>query len=458
MLDSRSWRCGIADPTSRAVKGTPSARVGPNGWLNLHTDLTMKRTTLTMGLVALFAGCSAADAGPEWFGTVTDSAGIRIIDNPREGIWTPETTWRLTEELRIGELAGDEAYQFGSIVAIDVDANGNLFVLDQQAAELRVFDAAGSFLYAMGGPGSGPGELGPAGSAVLITDDGGVLVPDLTNARLNRYGLDGMVQPSVPLDIVATGIPLRWKLSPDQRVLAQLRAIPDPEAEVTEPQGDPIVTFSDDGSPADTALVLPPGLSFQAGGGRTRIVLFSPEPVWDVGADGSFATAMNDAYRVEIKNAAGELTRILQRGVDPTPVTDADVTQIKELFRRLVLAQGAPPAAVQTLVERLEFAENYPAFLNLLVAPDRSVWLQHVRTAQDLAAAGAEAFDPQDLGSNRWDVFDGEGRYLGLMEFPVGFTALKLLPGKVYGTWKDDLGVPYVMVLAIEDPAAATEE
>ncbi len=289
----------------------------------------------------------------------------------------------------------------------------------------------------------------------MITDDGLVLVPDLTNARLNRYRTDGTDETSIPLDIVATGIPLRWKLSTDQRVLAQLRTLPNPDAPASDPVGDPVVTFGDDGSPADTAHVLPPGLSFQQGaGGSTRIVLFSPEPVWDIREGGGFVSAMNDAYRVEFTNAAGEVTQILQHDVESQPVTDSDVGHMKDLLRRLMLDQGAPPAAVQGFLDGVEFAENYPAFLNLLVAPDGSVWLQQVQTAEDLMASGAESFDPQDLGSHRWDIFDGEGRYLGVLEFPVGFTPLRLLPGQVYGTWKDELGVPYVMRLSIEKPLA----
>lgn len=414
----------------------------------------MKRTFLTTGLVALLAACSTAEAGPEWLGSATDSAGVRMINNPQEGLWTPETRWTLTEELRIGDIAGELVYQFGAVTALDVDSDGSVFVMDQQAAEVRVFDAQGEYLRTLGGPGSGPGELGPAGSAVLITDAGEVLVPDLTNARLNRYLVDGTPEASIPLDIVAAGIPLRWKLTPDQRLLAQLRALPNPDVEFTEPVGDPIVTFSDDGAPTDTALVLPPGLSIQGGGagGAPRVVLFSPEPVWDLGPDGTFVNAMNDSYRVRFQDADGRVTQILQRDVEKQPVTESDMRGMRDLLKRIVLAQGAPPAAAEQLVAGFEFAENYPAFLNLLVAPDGSVWLQQVQTVADLMAGGAESFDPQDLGSHRWDIFDGEGRYLGVLEFPVGFTPLKLVTGQVYGTWQDDLGVPYVMRLSIDKP------
>lgn len=60
-----------------------------------------------------------------------------------------------------------------------------------------------------------------------------------------------------------------------------------------------------------------------------------------------------------------------------------------------------------------ELADHYPAFASLLVGPGGSLWVQRFRTGDDLA--GAEGvFDPQDMGSSEWDVFDGEGGYFDL--------------------------------------------
>jgi hypothetical protein len=404
------------------------------------------------GLMLLAAACGG-EAAPEWGGTVTDSAGVRIVQNPTEGLWTPESQWTVAEELRIGEVAGDPEYQFGSLVAIDIDGAGNVYAVDQQAQEVRVFDPDGSWVRTLGGPGSGPGELGPATSGVWIGPDGRTRVADLANGRLNFYLPGGTADGSFNLPL-AQGIPIRWKMSPEGKLLGQLRVVPQPGQEAPEgPQpGDAIVAYNDDGTIADTIHTLPPGLSIQATGGRPRVTIFSPEPVWDQATDGTVVSAMNSAYRVEFWSPDGRLTQVLNREVTRKPVTDSDRETFLRLLADLFAEQGLPPAAAQQVLQGFDFADEYPAFLNLLVADDGSTWLQQVQTADEFAASGAE-FNPQDLGSSRWDVFDREGRYLGVLEFPAKFTPVKLLGSEVWGIGRDEMDVQYVVKLRVTRPA-----
>ena len=77
-----------------------------------------------LGLIPLLTACGDA-ADPEWMGTVTDSSGVRIVQNPTEGLWTAGNGWSVTEELRIGAVGGEREYQFGRLVGIDVDEAGN---------------------------------------------------------------------------------------------------------------------------------------------------------------------------------------------------------------------------------------------------------------------------------------------------------------------------------------------
>ena len=68
-------------------------------------------------VAALFlTGCAkdGTDSG-DWKGTVYDSAGISVVQNPSDGIWTPRTAWRLEEDLRIGAVDGDSVRQFSRI-------------------------------------------------------------------------------------------------------------------------------------------------------------------------------------------------------------------------------------------------------------------------------------------------------------------------------------------------------
>ena len=64
-----------------------------------------------------------------------------------------------------------------------------------------------------------------------------------------------------------------------------------------------------------------------------------------------------------------------------------------------------------------------------------------------------EEWSPQDLGSNEWDVFDGEGRYLGIVALPPHFQVLREVGGVLYGVQRDEFDVQSVVGLRLVPPA-----
>ncbi|MFC1791306.1 hypothetical protein ACFL0I_02420, partial [Gemmatimonadota bacterium] len=89
-----------------------------------------------------------------------DSAGVEIIEN-RGPAWEGMEGWVIAPEpsVSIGDRAGDSPASFSLVGGAFRDAQGRIFALDLFARELRVFSPDGSFLYAAGGPGEGPGEF-----------------------------------------------------------------------------------------------------------------------------------------------------------------------------------------------------------------------------------------------------------------------------------------------------------
>jgi hypothetical protein len=55
----------------------------------------------------------------------------------------------------------------------------------------------------------------------------------------------------------------------------------------------------------------------------------------------------------------------------------------------------------------------------------------------------------EDVGSPDWDVFDAQGRFLGVVNTPAGFTPRVFGGDKIYGVWRDELDVQYVVRLRI---------
>lgn len=407
----------------------------------MRTRLSLVLSTAPLVLAA----CSGGEATARWAGTVTDSAGIPVVENPAEGMWADGEAWTVQEELSIGSLEGDLAYQFGQISGVDVDGAGNVYVTDTQAQEVRVFDPTGTYLRTIGSPGAGPGELGQGlASAFVVGDE--VVVPDLQNARISRFTLDGDFIASEILDL-AEGVPLRLDMAAGGRLIAQYRNITPPDS-AAEPAGDAITTVSLGGAARDTLAMLPAGQSFQVRGGQAQRRIFYPEPIWDADPDGRILTGMNDGWRFQVWAPDGSLARVVTRPFEPKPITERDIRVVKNALLDQFRQLGAPPEVAQAAVSRMSFADHYPAFVSVALGPQGSIWVQHFRTGDELVGEG-ETFDIQDLGSTDWSVFDGEGRYLGTVTFPGKYQPIRALGDRFYGVARDELDVQSLKVYRV---------
>jgi hypothetical protein len=399
--------------------------------------LTRPFTRALALLLPLAVACGDASSG-EWAGTVTDSAGVRIVDNPQAGLWDGSAPWTFDEELRIGGMDAPETSQFGMVVGLDVDAAGQVYVLDMLASEVRVFDADGAWVRTLGGPGGGPGELSRQATGVFTPGDE-AWVADLGNQRVTRWGLDGSERPAIPLNL-AQGIPFRWDRLGDDRVVAQFRSIPGVGMQ-GDTTGDPIVTVG--AAELDTLAVLPQGTTLSVQGGAARFRFFDPEPLWDAAADGALLIASNDVYSIEVRNADGELVRVVRRAFEPRPVTDTDARRMLSAIRNAMAQQGAPPAAVDQLLQNASFADHFPAMGQVLGGPDGTLWVQRIRTPDQTAEVGE--LDLQDMGSDDWEVFDDQGRYLGVLTMPARFAPMRIEGDALWGVQRDELDVPSVV-------------
>ena len=99
------------------------------------------RTCLLVLAITAFAGCDART--PETATTPGALWGDSLI---------------LVEEIRIGNLTGDEAYTFGSVGALAPAPDGSLYVVDSQVPIIRRYDQDGQHIGDIGRRGEGPGE------------------------------------------------------------------------------------------------------------------------------------------------------------------------------------------------------------------------------------------------------------------------------------------------------------
>ncbi len=411
--------------------------------------------------------CSSADVPATWTGTVTDSAGVTIVSNGNDGAWQAGEEWTLEEDLRIGVMDGDPNYVFGRIAGLCVDSERQIYVLDGQAARVSVYDADGVYQHAFGENGAGPGQFGTLIGPCIEGPGDSLFIPDLQNNRFNRFARDGSFGGSFMVNIME-GVPVGWGVMPDGRPVQQLRFFFGLPGGAGAQFGDSLqilVAREADGSARDTLLVFPAGgtISMTLGQGRGAvIVFFAREPSWAVMDDGGLLYGMNDEYRIKVFDENGNLERIIAKPFDPEPVGEAD----REIVRAATLdfwsAGGIPEYLLEQLAENVRFAETFPAYHRFLTGPQRSTWVQRVARPTELseeelryfsaALANVEALltDPHlAMGSRAWDVFDADGRLLGVVTMPQRFRPWTFVGDEVYGVWQDDVGVEYVARLKV---------
>lgn len=406
----------------------------------------MGTTVFALLAGAAVAACTASRGG-EWAGTVTDSAGIEIVSNTDRGIWTEDARWTVTEELRIGSLEGDPDYQFGQIGFISLGSDGQIFVIDAQAQQLKVFSATGQFERTIGGPGGGPGELG-AGAAFVLTGPGDtLLVPDMANRRVNRYTPDGTSHGSFPLEL-EKGIPMNWREAVGG-VVEQVRPLGLPG--MTAGDGnDAILLVANDGAVLDTLMKFPSGGTLNLGGQAPEIKLFSPEPFWTISEDNRIAYGVSDEYRIGVYAPGGNLERIITMPFEQETVSERDKRAVMRFLEDAWLQAGVPPQALTQLRGIVQFGEFFPAFAQIRSGPQGTFWVQHYRSVGDMSDEELENYNViEESGAPDWDVFNPDGRLLGRVTMPDRFAPRVFKDEKIYGVWRDELDVQYVMRLRI---------
>ena len=403
----------------------------------------------TCPLVVVVAGIIAACSSGEtrWAGTITDSAGVTIVSNTDVGIWALGEEWTVEEELRIGAVEGPAEYQIGQVGSIALDSKGRILVLDGQAQHIRVYAPDGIYEETIGARGGGPGELGYA--MALLTGPGDtLLVPDGQNLRFTRYAPDGSSAGSTRLDPDGA-YPMAFKAAASGAIVEQIRLYALPGQPAIEEPTDVLVRLAIDGSVTDTLMAFPSGKSLVFDG---RYREFAAEPLWDLTEYSQVVLAVSHEYRIGVY-ADGHLKRIITKTFEPERLGEADKTAIWEEMERRMIAARIPEETRQMARDGTDYAEYLPTISTLAAGPMGSIWVQHMRSPSELSdeelASIRENHMMEDLGAPEWDVFDGEGRYLGVVTMPERFTPSLFRDEVIYGVWRDELNVEYVLRLRI---------
>jgi streptogramin lyase len=315
---------------------------------------------------------------------------------------------------------------FADIRGILVDAEGGIYVLDTQAAEIRVFDARGRYRYTIGQEGAGPREFrGPVGMA--WDPDGRIWVADPGNARYSVFTPAGDLVETIPHFWQSFSLLWPGVIDDEGRVCEIVLAAGEwPHSVRAIERLDPKTGAADSFPlPPDRPAVyeLPRGKPYVPFTGRQLTALDPRGSVW---------VARSDVYRIVQRTIPGDTLLVIERAIDPVPVTPtqraAAIAEIEQLMVRMGRA-------------RLDYSRipgEHPILERLLVDDAGRLWVRHA-TADSTAA---------------FDIFDRDGVLVATAT--AGFGSSPLAPvavrsGSLYAVVRDSLDVQYVVRGRIPD-------
>lgn len=394
------------------------------------------RCTGAIARAALFglavAAVSGCEAGPAPTSTSRDSLGVTIVESVAPA-WAPDAAWRIDEEplLDLAETGSGDMHNFFRVRDM-LRTGEHLIVADGISQQIRVYDSAGRFLRAFGGPGEGPGEFRTLWT-VVSTGDGRFVGMDLTGGGPGaEFDLEsGLVSTfRMPQGVQPLRHPVHSEIvwgwdggytMDDEGIRQGLqRAV----ATVVRLSEDRMSSHPVTNVPGREFVVAPNADVIPLMGRITHAV-----PV----GDGTMVIGTADALEYSmIDGRTGETRRIARILGVSLALSKEEV----DLERQTRLGPNPRPY-IRDLLERLPVPEEKPAYQRMIVDAEGNVW-----AGEYLGLARRE--EPQD-----WYVWDSLGVWLGIVETPARFELMRVGADEVFGVWRDVNDVEHPRVLGL---------
>lgn len=339
-------------------------------------------------------------------------------------------------DLRFGSLDGaDPNFAFGDIRGIQASSDGDIHVLDFQAAEVRVFDSGGRYLRTIVRRGEGPGEIGEA-NGIFLAGDTLLWIPNHSQGTI--IGVDRHGEEIRRFNKPVTGYDYFWKGAFDDlgRFWKETRHL---EAEPREPPPTGVISAtgrryykSHDLSSGviDSVYVGEFSRRFYAYTAGTRPgvldIPFDAFEITVVNPSGGFWGAHNASYRIARTGEGGDTLVVIEAGLAVQRVTAEDRSAYIEGM------VGNRPDLRRAAAEVAALMPDVKPMIHGLSVDDRSrLWVERV-TPKD-----APAF---------YDLYSRDGDYLGSVR--LAFQAagpIWVRHGSIHTWVVDEFDVPYVV-------------
>jgi hypothetical protein len=341
--------------------------------------------------VALVLAVLPSATADVWKGKEETKEGVLHVNNPKVSTEKP-TTIKLEEAWRIGGEDDDEL--FGVITAIISDDKGNVYMLDAQLNEIKVYDADGEWLRNIGREGEGPGEFRGAFGMFLVPG-GNIGVLQTFPSKIVVLTPEGEPAGEYPMP----------EANPDEgfRVLVGARYA-----------GKNLAMIFNFQQPSETGFTQKSVLTLVDSTGKNETRLHDQSSTmeaanakiaekewdsfnnrWTASSDGrAFSCLTFGAYEITVWNAEGKIDRVIHRDYSDHVRSEDETQRILDIYKGFTRRIPIPGI-------KYEIEDNFNQVQQINARDDGTLWVQTSR--------GANGLDEGTIGI--FDVFDKKGKF-----------------------------------------------
>jgi hypothetical protein len=344
-----------------------------------------------------------------WKGTIEEEYGVTVVKNPKKPIHD-DAVFSLKEDLALGEKERNEEHMFYLLTDMDADSSGNIYILDSEDVNIKVYDPKGRFLKVISRKGQGPGQLSNPVD-IYVDDKDLIYVCDSGNNRISIFNGQGDFVSSIDFKDYSAGKIIG--INPQGGIVLRVDKTSIESSMNFITRSYFINMYSDrfDFKRNLYSISVPIMQHFRKGEkGIALSIPYQKELCWTLDSSGNVYIGESQTYEIQVFSPMGKQIRRIEKEHEQSKVLKADIENyVKEEFQ-FDRKEGIFWST--TIKQKLRVSELKPVFKKFFFAEDKLFVLR------------SENGNKERLF---FDIFDSEGRYSWKMR-------LKIRPW----TWKNN--------------------
>jgi len=346
-------------------------------------------------VIVVFLIISCGQPKSAWKGSIEEIDGVTVVKNPKEPIYG-EDVLTLEEDLVIGGGVDEVEPAFLSVRTFKIDDEENIYVLDNKAHKIKVFNKTGKLVREFGEKGQGPGELDFPTNIELYSENQ-LIVFNMRGRKVSLFSRNGEFIKDLPMEKHGRISRIRIDSQGSFYGYSMLREESSRKIKVDK--------FDSNLNLASNIVTMEIKIDFYS-------IEAVPTYLYFHVINDNFVWGYASKYVLHIVDPDGNEVRRIIRDYDPVELTKKDKERITKEFSSM------PPSI------KLKFPAAYPPFDWFYPGINGGIVVRtHEKTADD---------------SNYFDFFDSEGRFIA--KIPFKFLPRAWKNDKVYFAEEDEEG------------------